>query len=62
MGMNQNTTIPAPPPYMTCGCGREYDEKTWPHIGVYVDEVEYQEYRNCPCGSTHAAVLPGGAG
>lgn len=59
--MNQISTLPAPAPYMACGCGREYDE-TWTHVGVYADEVEYQEYANCPCGSTHAAILEGGAG
>lgn len=69
MGMTEQQlnadTIPAPPPFKACGCGRGFTPPEWamlPHVGVYVDEVEYQDWRNCHCGSTLAVVLEGGAG
>lgn len=57
-------TLPAPP-YKSCGCGQVFTVVEWSedleHVGIYVDEVEYLDMRNCPaCKSTLA--VPSSAG
>jgi hypothetical protein len=55
----------APPALVRrCTCGAEYDASSWrqlPQVGIYADEIEQFELRNCSCRSTigvHMAALP----
>ena len=57
------TTLPAPPPAVTCGCGREYDAESFaalPFVGVWDtgEEGTFLALHNCACGSTRAIEVP----
>jgi hypothetical protein len=54
--------LDGPPPLLVkrCGCGLEYDARSWsdlPLAGYQTDDIENLELRNCPCGSTLAVHL-----
>lgn len=44
--------------FRLCGiCRRFFDWATAPLVGVWGDDVERYESRNCACGGTHSIVV-----